>query len=185
MPVIGLSGPAGSGKTTAAQAILKTPGYVRLPLAGPIKHMLRAGLGLTDRQTDGDLKEVPIPRLGGLTPRRLLQTLGTEWGRSLDDQFWIKLWLQQARDEVWNGARGIVVDDVRFLNEANFLRKETGARLVSLVTPHVGPLGDAEAAHSSELELTSILSQADAIITNRKVNVKDFQLEVLKAVELA
>jgi hypothetical protein len=183
IPVIGLSGPAGSGKSTAAAALLKTPGYIRLPLAGPIKRMLRAGLGLTEEHTDGALKEVPVEKLGGFTPRRLLQTLGTDWGRSMDPEFWLRIWLNDALQASWS-ARGIVVDDVRFLNEASFLRRETGARIISIVTPHESPLGSVEAAHASERELGAIVSIADDIIVNRKANIPEFQQEILRAVGL-
>lgn len=184
IPVIALSGPAGSGKSTAAEAILQAGPFKRLPLASPIKHMLRAGLGLSMEHTDGPLKEVPVPRLGGITPRRMLQTLGTEWGRSLDAEFWLRIWLHDARNETWAGTQGLVVDDLRFLNEATFLRRETGARIISIVTPHVSPLGEVEAQHASERELTAIVSQADGVVLNRKDNIRDFQRTILEVTNL-
>jgi hypothetical protein len=130
------------------------------------------------------LKECPIPRLGGITARRLLQTLGTEWGRALDPEFWLRIWLNDARNETWAGTRGIVVDDVRFLNEAFFLRRETDARIISIVTPHVGPLGEKEAQHASETELATIVSHADGVVLNRKDNLRDFQRTILEAAGL-
>lgn len=149
--IIGIAGPAGSGKSTAAAALV-ADGYQRLPLALPLKVMLREGLGLTEAETDGTLKEVTLSRLGlDVTPRVLLQTLGTEWGRSLDPQFWLKAW--QARASKLTPLAGqdrvlIVVDDLRFLNEALFLRS-LGGRILCIVGSDPTLTG-AAAIHASE-----------------------------------
>jgi hypothetical protein len=48
-------------------------------------------------QLYGDEKETPLPEFGGKTPRQMMQTLGTEWGRNLiDAEIWITLWKRQA-----------------------------------------------------------------------------------------
>lgn len=52
--IIGFTGLAGSGKSTAA---LHT-GYTRVRFAGPLKDMMRA-LGLTEQEIEGDRKEKP------------------------------------------------------------------------------------------------------------------------------
>lgn len=110
--IIGLTGLAGSGKTTVARHLMGMHGFVRHRMAEPLKSMLKT-LGLTEQQIDGDLKEVPCELLGGKTPRHAMQTLGTEWGRDLISQnLWVKAW----SDSLPHG-RNVVVDDVRFLNE--------------------------------------------------------------------
>jgi hypothetical protein len=55
---VALTGLAGSGKSTAALHLVNRHGFERVRFAGPLKAMVRA-LGLTDREIDGDLKEVP------------------------------------------------------------------------------------------------------------------------------
>ena len=49
--VLGITGRAGSGKTTAADYLVSN-GWRRVKMAGPLKDMMRAG-GLTDRHIEG------------------------------------------------------------------------------------------------------------------------------------
>jgi hypothetical protein len=57
--------------------------------------------------------------------RYLLQTLGTEWGRThIDTDLWVKC--EQARLEKLYPEERIVYDDVRFENEAALIRSYGG-----------------------------------------------------------
>ena len=125
--VIGFAGRKGSGKSTAARA-LKDHAELSVHLlnfADPLKRMLR--VFLTAEQTDGDHKEQPIDWLDGVTPRRLMQTLGTEWGRdTVHTDFWIKLWEREAVDLLGWAGTVVVVADVRFPNELAAIRRLGG-----------------------------------------------------------
>ena len=121
--LIGLYSPAAqSGKTTVSRA-LKLRGYVRLPFAEPLKLMVRPLLmemgyapGEATRLVYEDKEEV-VPGLG-VSSRHLLQTLGTEWGRQcVSPDVWLRVW--QARAARFER---VVVDDVRFENEAELVR---------------------------------------------------------------
>jgi|688.fasta_scaffold50222_7 hypothetical protein len=117
--IIGIVGVAGSGKTIVARHLVEVAGYRRLAFAAPLKRMLKAGLGLTDEQLDGDHKQRVDPVLGSRTPRYLMQTLGTEWGRRMvGPDVWSRVW---TRDAAAMGGN-IVADDVRFSNEADAIR---------------------------------------------------------------
>jgi hypothetical protein len=130
--IVGLTGLAGSGKSTAAEYLERQHGYVRLRFAAPLKNALRRMLqdALVDdhtieRMIEGDLKEVPQPVLLGKTPRHAMQRLGTEWGRHcIGEAFWVNL-LQNTIEGLPPGTR-IVVEDVRFTNEAKMLRSLGG-----------------------------------------------------------
>ena len=114
IPIIGISGKAGSGKDTCA-GFLVDRGYVRRGFADPLKDAVRAIFGLTDAQLFGAEKEVVDP-FWGKSPRRIMQLLGTEAVRNqIDDDVWIKSMLRFAE----SSPRPIVVPDVRFPNEAN------------------------------------------------------------------
>lgn len=131
---IGFCGPAGAGKSTAAEHLVKRWRFDRVRFAGPFKAMMLA-LGLSVDQVDGALKEEPSPLLCGRTPRQVMQWLGTEWGRNLiGDGFWIAAW-QAAVERVpprftyrggFDPIRLIVADDVRFANEAKAIRQRGG-----------------------------------------------------------
>lgn len=78
-----------------------------------------------------------IPELG-VTQRRMLQTLGTEWGRiHIHPDIWVKV-LNKRLEEIEYYYAGepapplIVVDDLRYPNEYLLLQK-WGAKLVAVV----------------------------------------------------
>jgi predicted ATPase len=89
--IIGLTGPAGSGKD-AVRDILEDLGLIGFAFADPIRNMIRGLLtdnGLSDDwMDDRNLKERIIPALG-VSYRQMAQTLGTEWGRGLRSDFWL------------------------------------------------------------------------------------------------
>jgi hypothetical protein len=140
--IIGFCGPLGSGKTTAANHLIEAHGFTRHRLAGPLKAMMRA-LGLSERHTDGDLKEVPCDLLGGKTPRNAMQTLGKEWGRDLvSATLWVDAWKATMPDG------DLVVEDVRFPNEPKLIRSlDDLGILIHVARPMKD---DLERAHSSE-----------------------------------
>lgn len=118
--VIGLVGPASAGKTTCARYLVQSYDYRRYPFAKTLKEMLRA-FGLNEEELAGSLKEVPQSHFCNRSPRYLMQTLGTEWGRNLvGEDVWVKAWLRNTQ---W---RKVVTDDVRFENEAKAIKLRDG-----------------------------------------------------------
>ena len=88
--VIGIAGPARCGKDTAADFIIEEhPQYVKASFADPLKDMLRVGLGLNAAQLYGNDKE-GVDHRYECSPRHIMQTLGTEWGRQLIHQISIQ-----------------------------------------------------------------------------------------------
>ena len=124
MIIIGIAGPAQSGKSTLAgefRRLVEFRGqkYTEQPFAGPLKRMLASiGVDVSDLS-----KNVPVPFLNGsVTPRVMMQTLGTEWGRSLLPDLWLRVW----RHELDDSAHAVCVPDVRFDNEAEMIRSLGG-----------------------------------------------------------
>jgi hypothetical protein len=132
--------------------------------------MMRS-LGLTDREIDGDHKELPCELLGGKTPRHAMQTIGTEWGRDLiDGDLWINAWKRSIEKLPPNVP--IVCDDVRFANEAEAIHAmggvvirvvRLGQREFSELEMIGGPFVSEEAAkHASE----AIAFPTDQVLLN-------------------
>ena len=108
MNIIGIAAPKGGGKDTAADYLIKCmPWRKKVSFADPLKTMLQVGLDLSEAQLWGDLKEEVDPRYG-VTPRYLMQTLGTEWGRDMVKN---DLWVEAAKT-LYAGEQ-IVIADVR------------------------------------------------------------------------
>jgi hypothetical protein len=150
MKIIGLTGPAGSGKDTVRQMLEQNHHCTGLAFADPMRAMLAPLLDLcgvgNEWMTQRELKELPIPGLGQ-SYRVLAQRLGTEWGRSIDPDFWVKV-AAASMAEVMNikGPEVVfVISDVRFDNEARWVKNHGG------VIWHIHrPAAQAVAAHQSE-----------------------------------
>lgn len=141
IPLIGITGRARSGKDTVANFIVAAQGGYRYSFADPLRAMLvPLGVDLNDPYWQARKEEV-IPALG-VSPRRLMQTLGTEWGRVMINP---DMWLIMAQQRLLAHGPGMVIPDVRFENEAAWVRKH-GGRIIHLTRPNT----KAVEAHASE-----------------------------------
>tara|TARA_R110002072_G_scaffold151470_2_gene300802 strand:- start:13884 stop:14405 length:522 start_codon:yes stop_codon:yes gene_type:complete len=148
--LVGITGKSGVGKDTAADALVRNHGYVKYSLAEPLKAALNAMFGWSpDLWNDRGWKEGTIPSIGA-SPRRLAQTLGTEWGRSIiNPDLWIGIAAKKFQKV---GSYKMVIPDVRFDNEAEWIIQEGGI-VIDLTRPGTA----AVEAHSSEDGLTADL----------------------------
>lgn len=131
MNLIGLAGRAGAGKSLVASML---PGHRVIGLADPLYAGLSVMLGVdVGDLRDRAFKERAIPWLGR-SPRELLQTLGTDWGRDLvADDLWVTLARRRIAGLLEQGV-GVAVGDVRFANEARMIR-ELGGEVWLVVRP--------------------------------------------------
>lgn len=170
--VIGLAGKAGVGKTTAGRLLAGRYNLVGMEFAGPIKAMIGSMLSpVVCYWEERAWKESPLVELGlDVSPRRLAQTLGTEWGRELvQPDLWVRLMASRvalARELAGDETklirpRGVVIGDCRFPNEVEYVRSE-GGLVIRLEGPVRGGLGEGAERHASEAGVT-----ADAVVDNR------------------
>lgn len=155
--LVGLCGLAGSGKSHVAKAMHEnamsagTPCVV-LAFATPIKLMLEALLRthMTAREAHHylnteDGKRTPLDLLQGRTPRQAMQTLGTEWGRTLiGPNIWIDVQMKHAQVYLAQGV-SVIFDDVRFPSETAAIR-DAGGEVIHVFNPYI----HSEDAHISE-----------------------------------
>ena len=138
--IVAIFGYKGCGKSAVAKRF-ELHDFIRRPIAAPLKEMLKA-MGVTQEQLWGDEKEKPSLLLGGKTARHAMQTLGTEWGRNtIHPDVWIRAWAHTTPMD-----KNIVVDDLRFPNEADHLIS-LGAYFVKVERPGTEPTGT---LHESE-----------------------------------
>lgn len=128
--IIGLCGPAGSGKDSVRNVLELKHDFAGLAFADPIRAMLRELLTSNGCSEDymerRDLKEQPIPGLC-VSYRHMAQTLGTEWARQhLGADFWLRVAATYLADLRSQGYRHFVISDVRFANEAEWVRAQGG-----------------------------------------------------------
>jgi hypothetical protein len=147
--LVGLCGPAGSGKDTVRAILENKHDFTGLAFADPIRGMVRELLVANGCSADymerRDLKETAIPGLG-VSYRHLAQTLGTEWARvHFGADFWVRTLATRVAGLRGQGRRLFVVSDVRFANEAGWIRSQ-GGEVWMVERPGLAPVR----AHASE-----------------------------------
>lgn len=157
--LIGLTGRARSGKTTAAEHLARTYLLEQYAFADPLRDGLMAIFNLDPTDFESDRKEQPLGWLD-CSPRQLMQSMGTEWARNtVHPDVWVKL-AEQNLDYMSNAlgaVLGFVVSDVRFENEADLIRRRGGTVIHILrpnalaVNPHISEAGIA--ANPADLTL--------------------------------
>ncbi|WP_313196198.1 hypothetical protein [Shinella zoogloeoides] len=123
------------GKSTATRLLKEGLGYRNVKFADPLKAMTRCFLeqiGVPPDQledfVEGHRKEEPLTEYGfdGLTTRKIMQTLGKEWGRDqIDPNLWTTIAARKARSIMSDGDR-VVIDDMRFPNEYDLVKNMGG-----------------------------------------------------------
>lgn len=166
MLTIGACGRKRHGKDSVGQFLARDHGYQTIAFADPIKQSVMDWYGFTYDQVYGDLKEVADERWG-ITPRHAMQQVGTEVGRLIHTDTWVRKCLrtieearaglpvvlidheaQVFREYRWApGERSLwVICDVRFVNESLAINA-VGGSVVKVVRPG---LGTPEDQHQSE-----------------------------------
>lgn len=130
--VVGVTGAAGAGKGTVASML----GWHEVSFADPLYDMISVMTGYSVEQLkDRQFKEQAIPWLGK-SPRQLLQTLGTDWGRDIvAKDVWRKIGARRIRGAKFFGISCVVVPDVRFDDEADLIHDEFGGVIWEVTRP--------------------------------------------------
>lgn len=109
---------------------------------------------------EAELYQVNVDQLLEQKPgsiRQFLQNYGTELFRKQTPYYWTDKWLDSII-----GYNNIVVDDLRFLNEAEVI-KNVGGIIIRIVRPSLGEQGD---THASEMEMDSIVADYTIVGNN-------------------
>jgi hypothetical protein len=156
--LLGLTGRKGSGKDTVAEILRREHGFHTLAFADPLKAAARDWYGLSREQTDGPLavKEA-VDERWGLSPREIMQRLGTEVGRSIHRETWTRYAMRRIDAAPGNWA----ITDCRFPNEASVIVFR-GGFVVRIDRPGFGT--GLHEGHASERGVDEI--RPDAVLLN-------------------
>jgi hypothetical protein len=163
--IVGLTGYAQSGKDTVGSILTTHRGYTRLSFADNVREAVyrlnpyipRRVFGVYDvwfsLQSFVDKYGWEKAKVENKEVRRLLQVMGTEVGREMfGETSWIDMVARQVAKH-----EDVVITDVRFKNEADFVRS-VGGYVIRVNRPGTGPVND----HASD----RIDFEPDAVIDN-------------------
>jgi hypothetical protein len=178
--LLALVGRKRTGKDTVAEYLIDNHNYVKYSFADPIKKGVMEMFGFTESQMWGseEDKETIDPRWG-ISPRRMLQLMGTELLQydihkhtkenefNMGREIWVNRFRIWYKDQVSkNNELKVVVPDLRFPHEEKVI-KELGGVVWRIDRPSLTN----KDTHSSENEM-------DIIVPN-KVIINDGSLEEL------
>ncbi len=187
--LIAFLGKKSSGKDTAADFLIKNDNYIKYVFADPLKKGIQAFFNLSDDQLYNEkLKEIIDPRWG-VSPRKLLQTIGTDIFQYLIHDLlpnlkgekrnhWVTLFKEWYLEELnKNPNMNVVIADARFTHEIKAI-KELGGKVFKIVRPRLEENVD---EHLSENEINCI---PDEMIDDTIMNDSDLDSLYCKIINL-
>ncbi len=180
--LIGLAGRAGAGKDTCADIMFSQHDFATTAFAAPLRREIISAFRIDGALFSVEQKERRAPALAinrcadsgfiqrmtelgvdlaeARSPREIMRWWGTEYRRHQNEQYWTDLMRHWIDCMALDGIRRIVITDVRFLNEAQFIQSLGGSiwriRRPAAEAKHVD--------HQSETEVAAIWP--DAVIDN-------------------
>ncbi len=168
--IVGICGKRRSGKDIVADHLCQHYGYTKYKIADKLKSMCKLLFGFTDEELE-ITKDEACERWDNVTPRRVMQFMGTEIMQhqlqhlfpKVGRKFWIRSVINDFDHE------RIAISDLRFLHELEELKRlEQDAADVKVIVLKIRR-NPAEARsdadlHESETECSKI--QPDVVIDN-------------------
>ena len=178
--MIGICGEAGSGKDSVANYLEEHHGFKVIKFAGPLKDIVAKVFNLDRERLDDDLdyKEKHIVRKTPYTPREILQHIGTEGFRHIDDMVWIRMAMKKADEHSHAGHTNVVFADLRFPNEANAIWCLNGSVWKTIKTDGSGTT---HRGHASEAGVSAIKADHELTAAHGELPLLFGQVEALIA----
>jgi dephospho-CoA kinase len=151
--ILGICGEMGHGKDTIGDYLVKEKGFTKISFAEPLKQACKHVFGLNDDQLYNEKQKTIVDPFWNMTPRKIMQLVGTDLFRNgFSDDIWIKSMIKRINNLLNEGITKIVITDVRFSNENDYVQKILG-QTIKVVRPNKIS-GD---KHVSETEISSII----------------------------
>jgi hypothetical protein len=134
LTIIGVSGCKRSGKDTIGKYLVNNHGFVRIAFADSLKDACKIIFGFSDEQVHGDEAKEVVDEYWKHAPREILQKVGTELFRdtlplvcqNISKDVWIRSVDRKIKNLQKLGHNKFVITDLRFPNEAQFIKQNGG-----------------------------------------------------------
>lgn len=165
MLLLAISAYKKTGKDTVKEYIRsKIPYVLTTKFAEPVKQSLSIIYGVSRDYWEYD-KETPQTELYGKTKREVMQTYGDGIRQLLGNDIWINnldKWLLEANSSIFSNKLVIVVDDLRYKNEIDYIQNNKGKVI------YIDKDIEFSDKHISESYYPYIKQQADYVLDNNK-----------------
>lgn len=122
--LIGLIGKKSSGKDTFGNILINQYGFKKRAFADPLKDCCELLFNLSKEQLNDEHLKETIDVNWQMTPREIMQKVGTDLFRNhFNKDFWLLLFKQWY---LKNSNQNIICTDVRFQNEADLIKNLGG-----------------------------------------------------------
>ena len=205
--IIGLTGPACSGKDTVADLLVAHAGFTKIAFADTLRTEIALAYAidlsfLTQRETKEmpmrclalsrcldkgfitririmhKLKDEPLNLDTPRSPRQIMQWWGTDYRRHQRGDYWVSVTHSRISDLLSQRiARRIVVTDIRFFDEADLVRRNLSGQIWQIERDGIDI---AKGSHISET--TGSAFRPDVVINNSH-SIGHLQARVLEALE--
>lgn len=188
MKLIAFTGKIGAGKSTCAEFLEKC-GYNRLAFAAPLKELISELFSIPLEHLNNQAKKEEIIKELNVTPRQLLQVIGTDCFRNClhaklpelqlqDNSIWIEI-AKRKIEKYKRSNSNIVIEDARFENELQFIYSYGGI-VINVIRPDVEKINNiSAAAHESETSLNN--NHTDITLVNNG-NIEELYAKLQKII---
>ncbi len=167
--LIGLHGKPRVGKDTLAAYLIKKYRLLRFGPSVPVKNTTAAMFGIPREYLDDDTMKDAYDDFWGMTYRQMAQKVGKESSRDVfGDDIWMRhverllLNIEHGIDQdIVGHVKGIILADIRYANEAEWVRK-MGGTVIFVVRDNLPESSGSE--HPAEAGLP--LDLADIVMYN-------------------
>ena len=181
MRLVALCGRKRSGKDTIAEYLVSRYNYVHVKLATPLKGAVCTLFGLAPETVEDESKDVVHPGLG-VTPRQVMQVMGTEVRDALVAKLGlpVDMLARRVMESVDpTSVQNVVVSDMRFVHEfAHFRSRVKDLVVIRVERPYV----DAVDRHTSETESAAIPA---TFIVRNDGSLQDLYRQIDEALAMA
>jgi len=187
--VVLISGKKQHGKNAVASFLknyLTSKGFnvIEMAFADPLKEMAKSVFRLTPRQIWNGQEKETLDKRWGMTPREIMQKLGTEVGRSIHPDVWVLNLCYRIKEAEFEkncpNPTVVLVTDTRFPNEVE-IPKKILSEIATIRVNRPGMPATPFDSHPSETSLDSY-NDWDYLINNFGT-VEDLRKQCLSIVE--
>lgn len=178
--IIGITGIKRSGKDTIGNYLTVNYGFVKLAFADVLKEACRIIFSFSDEQLYGNELKDAIDEYWRHSPREILQKVGTELFRdtlpmicqNIKNDIWVRAIEKKILKMKNDGIRKFVITDIRFPNEAEFVKIYDG---IIWKVIRSNSIKDNNSTHISEVFIDALIADTEIYNDN---DIKDLYRKI-------